>query len=237
MAGFVYFLPINKPIASFDDLPDVGGIRWTLRHSTWSNAETINGPEGMRGLVISPEPKHAGGVQADCGFFPDRQQWRAIDRGKLWIGWEREALPGPADLVRSPDDFVSGHGVVLGDARAWIVPAVHAPRTKLPQVMELDGDRWTPRPLPEYEAVMDASAKWWDLIQTDSPVFVFDDWCRFAVQLLSVNYRLGPHECSILGLFRTTATMLVSLVEAALDGPAIAAELAAQKKTVTRQGT
>lgn len=233
MAAFVYYLPrFSKPIVTPADLPDLADLPQTLKGATWANAETA-GPDNGSGVVIAPEPAQAGGVQGECGFFADRQTWKPIDPARLWIGWQHNDRPTPEDLRRP--SIVDGHPVTLGDRKTWLIPAVHAPRTRLPCVMEFDANQspqWQPKPLPEYQAVMDEVAKWFQLVNSDRPGYQYDDWCRYATQLLAVNYRVGPVECSILGLYRTSPEIMEGLIAASLDYPALLAEIEAQKKTI-----
>ena len=244
MAGFLYYLPgFAQPILAADKLPEA--LRPQLADGSWTNAPQP-GPDQGTGLVIAvcPESPAGGGREARCGYFPGEQTWMPIiEEGASgavganlshWLGWERDAPPTPADLIRRKP--IAGHLVALGDGNDWLIPAVHAPRTSIPQVLRRSltapgGGGWETEVLPEYAAVMAAAARWHDIVGGTETRFRENEWIDFAVQLLALHYRVGPREISALGLLRTNPEMLGSVVGAALDFPAIAAELAAQKKT------
>lgn len=231
MAGFAYYFPgFARQVLSPADLP--AELAPILAGVTWANVP-LRGPDEALGLAIYPECPY--GTQADYTIAEDRWSWRPVERPgeetpAYWLGWVTDQPPKPVDLWRGLD--VGGYPVRMGDGHYWTVPAIHAPRTSLPQTFTFSRGEWRAEPLPEYAAVMAETAKWVDRI-FGTERFSERDWCDYACQVLGVLYRVGPHEVTALGLLRSTAELMVAVVRAALDWPAIEAEIETQKKTAT----
>lgn len=166
-----------------------------------------NGPDGGAGIVF------ASGIYHDrsnrIGVYHDQQTWQQIPGGKIWIGWYRDEMPHPADLLRAKP--IPGRDVVLGDGNPWTVPVAVAfvdgtdglmhRQVTLPQRMTVGEDgEWTVGDVvAKYAALYDVAKSWWDRDEGVT-IATATDWCCTA---LATNYKLSATEASVLGLFDT----------------------------------
>lgn len=163
-----------------------------------------NGPDGGGGQVF------ASGTQPHrVGVYHDQQIWQQIPGGNLWIGWYRDDLPKPVDLLRSKP--IAGRDVVLGDGNPWTVPIAIAfiddgdgllhRQCLLPQRMAIGDDgAWTVGDVvAKYAALYEVAKSWWDRDEGVT-IATATDWCCTA---LATNYKLSATEASVLGLFDT----------------------------------
>lgn len=180
------------------------------------------GPDGGAGLLIMPAPP-AGIPDAEVGYFCDRQEWiPAGAHGDYWLGWSKDALPTPESLERPADIRLAGHLQTLGDLHDWLLPVVRRPSgaTALPQRMGFSRatGKFELAVCPEYEAAWQAAGEIFDWIF--HPRYLpFEKAFALCVQVLALNYRVGPLEASILGLL--TTQNFERVFEAAIDWPKI----------------
>ena len=163
------------------------------------------------------------------------------------VGHWQAAAVRPADLLR--DKPLAGHLVELADGYEWLSPMArsHAEesarivwRHALPRGVALnpfekdqEQRKWQPGPvLPRYRRLWDLGLAWWDVRMaagTDAR-FDFNGLYAAAAECLSANYRLGPDEITLLGLFDSDSAE--SILDALIDLPGLAALSAElQKKT------
>jgi len=194
------------------------------------------GPEGSAGVVFT---------FGDAPLkVPKDAVWRPVpghddEGGKptLWVGFDPNDRPGPAELGR-PRQF-PGYAVELGDGQRWLVPVVrnYEGETDFPKVSDWDGKAWTHDKVRErYRELFDTATGFWDELKAmmtgaedpDKQYTVnLDDKIGFAVSALAVNYRLGPAELALLKLFDSQVEGEVLLC--ALDWPGYL-EMASKKE-------
>jgi len=226
MKSFLYFQRGGPQIFSREHLKGTP-IESTLAdvHRLMSRA-TLNGPEDCgAGVVFCPQCD-----EMTIGFFPDKQTWQKIPgQESLWVGFFNDAIPGETDLQR--DLMLGGHKVRLGDEETeWLIPAARRFSFKtendipewfiaLPCVDKLTSDgTWLPtEPRKKYAAVWQIACAYWD-IYCGSITPQYDQLRNMAVVALQCNYRVGPVECSMLGIIdRTSCT---DILQALCDIPA-----------------
>jgi hypothetical protein len=194
-------------------------------------AGVIKGPDGHDGTIISPLPfvvldEDAAQTQP-IGYFPDNQCWTRV--GSYYVGYQLDGLPGPNDLMR--DDIVSGYPIMLGEEHRaeWETPVIRlkAGLTNLPDVWRFVGGKVVPQVRSDWAWAWDLSGDIWDYFDQgkDIPNELAYLWC---VQLLGMNYRIGPAEASILGLLGKT--VFIDILRAAINGPLVDKWRAEEKK-------
>ena len=174
------------------------------------------GPSGSSGVLIVA--KHPAWPDSHrIGFYPEEQTWR--DCGDYWLGYVTDCKPGPDSLQR--EALVSGYDYELGDELIWDAPMIRYPAgsANLPQTMGVDASgKYVESVVPSMTWAWELSCKIWDDYFLGSGINraeVFD----YAVKCLSVNYRVGPHEATALGLLNTDTAALV--LKAAIAEPLI----------------
>jgi len=228
--GFYYFVPGNR-----------GAVPEALKYALPAGAAkavTINGgPRGAGGTVYA-EPRIA--IPHDLASI----DWTPMPAAEFSLGVGAGGAPGPEDLIR--DEIVDGYPVTLGDGADWIVPLgrVWPEGTRIPSTMGYGPDgSFVTSPVPRFaalcakaERIFDAVAASYGLIEDRGGIEPIDDGREgfdLAVEILAVNYRIGPAEASRLALIDTTN--LKYAIGCFADLPAIHAEWAAraEKKTDT----
>ena len=244
MSTFLYFFP-NRPAAAegLDWLPESAAeLRTVLAGATWSRSKVNDGPGRAAGGIVSILPAYgSAGVQATCGYFPERQRWVEFtgpDKQPLyWAGYETASPPRPVDLIRPRT--IPGMAARLADGNDWIVPLVHSQIagelfTSLPRTLRCGaaGQAYLQADDSYAEIVAD-SARLWETVATPTAQWPLSELetLLFDVRLLAINYRLGLVECSALGLLNTLCKFAPIYVALGLD--AVGAETEAQKKTDT----
>lgn len=198
MAAFYHYLP--GQVADEDILPALGPVLSDCtdipEHATISRVSG-KGPDGHSGVVVYPKPTH-GEDPPSFQYREAQQTWLPVDGGKRWIGWHTEAPPAPEDLARR--ETYPGYQIKDEHERAWSVPIARSPQAvlgSLPTDYIYEGDRWQSQLKPAYQWLWDASGQVWDYFNDGATQS--DDWLiDVAAKVLSVNYRLGPHEITAL---------------------------------------
>jgi hypothetical protein len=175
------------------------GLGYAFEDGVTYNRVLQGGPDGGRGVVFC----EAGG---DSRYDPGSQEWhRYPGRDDLWIGWRRDARPGPAELARK--NGVRGYPVRLADGREWMIPVAVLPGLEpaLPRLQEWDGEEWT------LGRVQDKYRRYWDTAMAifekvrvgleDGETEISVDTQDLSAQAMTLNYRVGPAEISALGLW------------------------------------
>ena len=156
-------------------------------------------------------------------YLGDRQEWRRVEyegAGAWWLGWMKDAVPGPSDLVR--ETIVEGYPVRLRDGKDWLVPVARSylVGTRLPQVLRLN---------PKGEVAGEVVPEYADLFERTCEVAAAaygegklemeqKDAFALVTDALSVNYRVYLAEVSELGLQDTAVR--TQIMRALIDMPA-----------------
>lgn len=196
MVGLLLYFPgRTQPIPSgrTDRVPSGYGLEAMVEGATWSRSDANLGetPDGSNGqlLALAQGPE---GNQARSGFDNDAQQWLKVKSrehdGSKWFGWWKDAPPAPPDLARGePGD---GWPVKLGDGREWIIPVVQPGLTTLSLSFRRgDDSKWGGVPLARYEALIEETAKWVQIITHDGDV-IFHEVVEYCTRVLLLNYRV-----------------------------------------------
>lgn len=216
MAGLLYYVPgtatINK--VKIVEL----GLGYAVEDGGPDYAGMSPGPDKASGVVFSLPG--ASGTQAQPSQAGDYtfEQMPGMD---VWCGFNPTSPPAPEDLARK--EQIGGHDVRLADGNVWHVPVARAVNgaTSLPRRLKWDGTDWKPGDvLPQYRDLFAGACAVWDaLVEQDAGEITFNDECGLAVTALAINYRLGPAEVSLLGLFDTESEGEVA--KALIDWPTL----------------
>lgn len=198
--------PVAVPLRDCLESSATFGQRLTIR------PVHAHGPDGMSGTIVC-----AGRRQSQLvGMYPQRQTWEQW--GEIWIGRENEDPPETTDLQRP--SMLPGYDRELG-GMAWTIPVVRrgGMRPTLPQSMyrSPNGD-FELRLREEWRESWDQSGRIWDQIIDPKPV-PWSDAFGLCCAMLSLNYRVGPNEISILGTIDTDNWQTV--YECVSDLPAV----------------
>ena len=173
------------------------------------------GPDGGTGVIVAPQP--VGGDPIDTGYHRDRQVWAHC--GAYWLGRAAKQIdtrsPSPEVLARPA--LLPGPLVTLGDGRDWQIPIVRrlGRFSALPQRMGFDAaGEFALQPLPAYEAAWLAAGEIFDHLFSARSL-PFPKVFALCVEVLALNYRVGPREVADLGLITTENYQRV--YEAAVD--------------------
>jgi hypothetical protein len=242
MGGFLYFVPDRDAGLGPQELR-AAGLSYALDAEVHQQHIASGGLDGRGGVVLAD----AGHCEpASVRYAASEQEWVEVPTG--WLGRYSGQAIGPDDLMRTKP--LDGHLVELADGRKWLCPLA-----KL-HVIEGDQVRWHhafPRGVrrgrdkkwqsgevvPRYRRLWQLALAWWDVRLASAPEnaeigqtiqFDFDGLHDAAVECLAANYRLGPDEVCLLGLFDSDSAR--KILDALIDLPnlvALNAEL--QKKT------
>lgn len=211
MAGFLYYLPGVTSHPTLDQLVE-RGLGYAFEGDRFAGGKP-RGPDGGEGYLVA-DPQRVNLI----GYLKDKQRW--VQCGDVWVGVYTDAIPGPEDLAR--EEQLGGHWVKLADGRPWLVPVarsyveqdgelrwLHA----LPRSLKRTPDgHWMPGyVLPKYRTLWEVAVRFDDALaaargeadQNDPRLVVlrFDDMIDAAIQVIAWNYRVGPAEAELLGLF------------------------------------
>ena len=215
MSTFAYFVSGARPGWSHDKLVSLGlGYALEDKHTARG---CDNGPGGQNGIVVC----HGTNSDGRLGYFPERQSWRKIPDTDLWCGCDNKEKPTPDDLARVQQ--ITGQWQVLDDGHKWLLPTARRwvemdDRLlwdySLPRRLSLnDNGQWVPGEVkPRYERLW-AMAMAYEQAAADAAANATGDVVRFefpeldelAITALQVNYRVGPVECDLLGIYDDAA--------------------------------
>lgn len=184
-----------------------------------------DGPGRQAGVICAAD---ADGV----GYWPERQEWRPAGLAGIWIGWARDARPGPEDLARERQ--TPGHWVGLSDGQPWLVPAAQRWEETgwsraLPARLRLDaaGEWSSGEVLPNYARLWAAAQRWFDFVTTASGgtevAVSFRAAADMACEALAVNYRVTRCEVAALGLLDDRNVAIAEVLNAVVDLPTFTA--------------
>jgi len=212
---FLYFIPNHRGGAA-DSLPqeihDVWGRNDKGDKYSGASAWTAKGPGGLEGSIIM-----RGSPAAHVGFEPNRQTWKKF--GSLWIGLWSDYRPTPDDLKRCGEQTTGLGYYRLSDGNSWLLPTVSA----LPSYLGYDDDGQPSGEIVtrQYRHLQELGAQWFDKFvaavdKSDAKTATDDSEnpkeetpeenrsttlrCETSdfVACLAINYRVGPHEVSLL---------------------------------------
>ncbi len=225
MSEFLYYLPGAEATAA---RIEAVGLGYALGDG-FQQRPVLHGPDANAGVVLGSK---AAGAES-IGYYPNRQTWRRIPQSSAWCGYDTDAPPGPGDLVRP--DPLGGHEVELADGRHWLVPVARMVvddggslryYDRLPRRMHLDDDgAWTAGEPRERYRELDAIVE--SHIQAAIGEAGVEGIARLAIDpasaiaVLAVNYRLGPVEADVLGLFDWNGRQAMRVLDAACDLPGL----------------
>lgn len=208
------------------------GLKHLLRPDDDSPSSTDLISTGPGGLYGQTWGWLGDGGEAN-GYIPEGQHWIPNDGGRYWVGWQYDRLPSPATLVRK--SVLPGKPVELGDGQLWLIPSA----MELPQQAKLRNGQWTWLPESRFEEFVERSQWAFDLVckWLENPGPVPIEAVDYAIEVLSMNYRLTPEIVDHLGLITpinlmqilANSTDLKRLVE-------IQAELKKAEPAVTPSG-
>jgi len=201
---------------------------------------TGKGPGGKSGLLVTIFPP-SGETPKRLGYYPDFQRWLQVDEA-LWIGIDREQPPTSEDL-RRVGKLQRGYEMTLADGGAWTIPVVRRPpiavergyrASDLPHDIGWDLARNFVETLkPDYQALWDDTAELCELFFGDGKgktrKISVEDGLRWAIRLLSINYRYGRHEQNL--LHAIDAETVFNVLGAAVDFLLVTHVLDGEKKS------
>ncbi|TWU66448.1 hypothetical protein [Crateriforma conspicua] len=179
------------------------------------------GPGGQGGIVVADED-----AEVECKYIPDRQTWvrrKAVgdqeDQG-VWIGYAGDRPPHPLQLARPRPlpgrevQLSDGSRILIPHARRWVE---HEERllwaVALPQSLSRDeSGQWVPGDVVrEYRRLWDMVGGYLDareeairradVAEGESVYFQYPRIDEMAIAAVSANYRVGPDEMEICGLY------------------------------------
>lgn len=192
---YLIFIP-NKSGPSRSNLRDAG-LGDLLRVGddlpAWADLDG-RGPGGQTGQIWTWNESPV--------YLPEQQTWTADKRGRYWFGINTAKPPRAVELLRR--NPVAGLMQTMADGSEWQIPNV----LNLPAVFDIDeNDEPIKVPSKPYKPFADDCA--WALEAVINAVGhgVEPDWVRvfkFAVDALSVNYRVNRQIVAWLGLLDDT---------------------------------
>lgn len=210
--GFLYFLPGRQAIAPEEIATVTGG----MVPAAWHKRAASAGPDG-NGIMFA----RAG---VSMHYDADGQKWE--QHGDLWIGYNKDNPPGPADLLRP--DAIRGHMVTLNDGQVWEIPILRIldPGIVLPQYQQFflaaDGSRRMEL-RPEYVDLGRRVELVWEKLMESAKEgrtsFDIESGSDMIEEAIGLNYFAGPHEISILRLMNMGNVSVV--IDAMLDVPSL----------------
>jgi hypothetical protein len=227
MSTFFYWVPTEQPINSAAMLERLraSGLGYAVEDRITMRTSD-RGPDAMKGLVVC----HGGNQDGRLGWFPEQQTWKQIPGSDIWCGMFTEDRPRPDDLARA--DQITGEWLTLDDGHVWLAPKARRWLEidekllwdqNLPRRMTLATDgTWTPGDVkPKYErlwslatAYMAADAAAQETADEDGSYrFSFEGIDDLAIGTLQINYRVGPIELDLLGIYdETTRNRLIRVL-------------------------
>lgn len=222
MPGFLYFVPsqILTGIApSPDELAEIG-LSYAFEGRPHFASIQQGGPGAGRGSLLACRRRFEPGQYK---IELANQEWKKHPSGKYWVGRFTDLpLPKPTELAR--DTQIDGYRIELADGQKWQIPLAFQNwdsstpgdpcityRNVLPHSLGLGDDGlWSEsEPLPKYRRLVELAQAWNDVQrnppETLPPELVtkwnqYQTLCAAAVEVLAINYVVGPIECAMLGI-------------------------------------
>jgi hypothetical protein len=230
MSGFLYFIPDSAvPGAgarlSVEQLRglDLGYAFEATDKGLRQQHPNGVGPGDEGGHVVTYDP------DTDVRYKPHEQEWRKIDDRGIWLGMWKADPPGPESLRRN--QRIHGHFAELA-GRQWMAPIARelvesegqiATVNRLPTTVEYVDGEWVRGELKEeYRRLWEFALKFYEWVFDRSEENELRQGALrdAALCALSTNYRVGPHEIVMLGLFDSDIE-LVGFMKYVIDWPTI----------------
>jgi hypothetical protein len=236
MRCFLYFVKGSQP--PFLDQVRAWGLGYAFS-SGLGTRQTAIGPKGTAAGHLFWEDSRLGETQPRLDN--ETQEWRIIPGRKgqqeIWIGYEREAPPQPADLERP--DMLSGFLLKVADGRPWTVPVVRAldvtsgdPVCLLPTFTDLDEEgRRVPGAVKEtYKWLWELTERAWQAMLAGDDV-PEDELLPVVAGIFQANYFVDAIELHLMNVFDQQTFTPASIIALAIDFQTFLGWSNSQKKT------
>lgn len=212
----LYYSPNTKMVTA--DAARRLGLGYAFESGGPACLEAHKGPDGGHGCIfVFPD---AAGDHPPI-HVTDRHEWIQLPGSGVYVGVDPDQLPTPESLARR--EQIDGHFVTLGDGCEWLVPVARmiSGATPLPRRLAWDGTEWTPGDvMPKYRELFGAACRLWEVLSGgDAAELTLSTECDIAATALAINYRIGPAEISLMGLFSTQTE--ANIAKALIDWPAL----------------
>ena len=216
--GFLYFVPTPKQFADRETIERFG-LSSVLPGGVDSRGCT-SGPSGSPGVVL----RHRGD-ETKHGYYPAEQEWVQVDGSEAWVGWTKGKLPGPDELARDRQTPL-GELVELDDGRKWRCPIAQRPRVldsgrmvpscALSQKLVRRNGEWVVGSIREEDTRL-----WQVACETLDSITSGDHSLSIqldqAIVAVAANYRVGPTEASVMGLFESNGRSVWNVLKLLVD--------------------
>ena len=238
MSSFLYFVPgATSPKQAEAALKAAGAAHATEGDAQY-NQFAGGPPLGPPGYIV--------GRGTNYLLKADEQEWQKApvlvdpyDGAGYWIGWQKDAPPGPEDLARPKQ--LPGHFVEFGDVKKWLVPVARRyyegpagmtwrPTLPSPKRLKADGSGW------EEGAIREEYRRLWEHAERIIAIFVaaaaaekegkksdvaftYSEEADALVEALALNYCVGAVEISALGLL--SSDCIIPALNAIVDVPTL----------------
>lgn len=214
MPGFLYYLPGERPPIT-PELVDKARLGYAFERRQLQPVHT--GPDGGPGVILSDA--------SSCDITASRyvasqQTWTERHGGDgVQIGYYTDHPPTPSELARQNQlpgqvvEFADGHSYQIPVARKWLeFDGRQVWDCALPRALRRnDAGQWVPG------TVVGKYARLWDMVggyleaketalreaaaDEGQVYFSYEAINDLAIGALLINYRLGPDELEIMGLY------------------------------------
>lgn len=206
MAGFLYFVPEPKESLVRENKIDRGVLARYGLGEVLSDVQRVPddcvvvgvqcGPDGYTGAVLVPVPI-SGKTPEVLGYYPDKQEWTITDGG-AYLGHAGNVLS--ADLLRKRVHL--GYWVMGDDGQSWLVPVARSTdesRVTLPAFVVFDNGKPRRRIKKRFAQLWDLAGEYLKRVAGHESLADSEEWrINAAVEALTVNYRIGRSELTVL---------------------------------------
>lgn len=238
MAGFLYFVPgWDKTTPDLASLPAATGLAAVLSDVQAFEGRQSAGPEGF-GCLFCAQPAHEEAKAPACIYEPGKQRWLAVlgadGKATHWIGAEKANQPRPEDLLRAT--IYNSRPVWFHNGLSFFVPECHPNKSALEQRYVLGpGGVGKFAPLEKHAAANAVAERFFSefhqLMEDGKKVALTkQEYVEAIPVLLTLNYRVGPWECSALDLLVDHPMTMAQLVISCTGWKALSDEIEAREK-------
>lgn len=210
MSQFLYYAPGRHTLSKDDAIN--AGLRYAFDLPPATRVCTT-GPDGSGGILFSSSEKK-------LAFRPGaEQQWKRLKESDIWCGMWSDDAPKPQDLQRP--SLISGEWITDDRGQMWCAPKARRFeeiegellwRYNLPTRLTLDDQfRWVHGDVkPRYRRLWDLAMQYEEKYlraaeqatgRESSVSFDFPEASELCFLSLAVNYRIGPIEFDLLGVY------------------------------------
>lgn len=212
MSQFLYYAPGKHQFTGIDVAN--AGLRYAIDHEP-STRTCGTGPDGTGGILFARTDHR-------LAFKPgEAQRWKRITGSELWCGLWTDDPPKPQELQR--ESIVSGEWITDDNGDLWCAPKARRFEVvedqlvwlhNLPTSLQLDDHgRWVHGDVkPRFRKLWDLAMRYEDRYleaaenatgNESSVSFDFPEASEVVFRSLQVNYRIGPVEFHLLGIYDT----------------------------------